>query len=159
MASKRDHQFPSTSIGRSQGARLHRVDSHDSLAAHPLLTSNRPSSPLPDQLTNGAPRYVPYTPRQRVTPAAATASPQQQQGDAMSKLHLINMKAAAQNLGLHTASAGWAILEKLTSETDAQTPEWADIWAAVTSGKVCSALNFIRSGVDLQCIGYATITS
>ena len=143
MASKRDHQFPSTSIGRSQGTRLHRVDSHDSLAAHPLLTSDRPSSPLSDQLTNGLPRYVPYTPRQRVTPTAATASPQQQQGDVMSKLQLINMKAAAQNLGLDTGSVGWAILEKLISEADVQAPEWAEIWAVVTSGKVCSELNSI----------------
>jgi hypothetical protein len=143
MASKRDHLFPSTSIGRAQGSRLQRVDSHDSLTAHPLLTTNRPSSPAPDQIINGAPRYVPYTPRQRVTPTATTfgttvhpPSPQQQQGDATNKLQLMNLKAAVQNVGLDTGSIGWAILEKLVSENDAA--EWVELWTTVTSGKVCS---------------------
>jgi len=145
MASKRDHLFPPTSIGRNQGSRLQRVDSHDSMTTHPLLTSVRPSSPSPDQTMSGAPRYVPYTPRQRVTPTAMTTgttahppSPQQHQGDATSKLHLMNLKAAAQIVGLDTGSVGWAILEKLVLESDHHTAEWMEIWVAVTSGKVGS---------------------
>lgn len=149
MASARDHLFPATSIGRTQGSRLQRVPSHESLAAHPLLSSNQPSSPGSDHGTISSPstagnqRYVPYTPRQRVTPTAATTgttvhppSPQHQHGDATSKLQLMNMKSAAQGVGLDTGSVGWAILEKLVSESDQHGGEWSDIWTAVTTGKV-----------------------
>lgn len=150
MASQRDLLFPSTSIGRTQGTRLVRTPSHESLTAHPLLSPSNSGPASPESsvsgTTNGAPRYVPYTPRQRAPPTAATtgttltlpsvaASSQQHQGDATSKLQLMNLKAAAQNGGLDTGSMGWAILEKLVLEND-QWAEWTEIWSALTSGKV-----------------------
>jgi hypothetical protein len=46
----------------------------------------------------------------------------------------MNLKAAAQDIGLDTACLGWAILEKLSH--DGETEEWADIWGAITKGKV-----------------------
>ncbi|KAL0953328.1 hypothetical protein HGRIS_004573 [Hohenbuehelia grisea] len=152
MTSKRgDAQFPATSIGRVQGSRISRTPSHESLAAHPLLapisTSVEVQNPLSPSgsATEGAPRYVPYTPRQRVSPsstttgstlqpAVAASPPHQQQGDATNKLQHMNMKAAAQNLGLDMGSVGWTILEKIISESDSG-PEWTHIWNALTVGK------------------------
>jgi len=153
MTSKRDHLFPSASIGRVQGTRLQRTSSHETLAAHPLLTPNNTTLPSAEQArsgvntsnTNETPRYVPYTPRQRVAPTSATtgttvipsvaAPPQQYQGDATSKLQLMNLKAAAQNVGLDTGTVGWVMLEKLVNESD-HNVEWTDIWNAITTGKV-----------------------
>lgn len=142
--SKQNQNFPATSIGRSQGARLQSTSSHE---AHPLLSAS-PTTPehgsftTPTTVVNGNPRYVPYTPRQRVAPTATTtgttvhpSSPQGYQGDATSKLQLMNMKAAAQSIGLDTGTVGWAMLEKLVLEND-QGEEWAEIWNVVTSGKV-----------------------
>lgn len=57
----------------------------------------------------------------------------QNQG-ATSKLQLMNLKAAAQGLGLDTGSFGWAILEKLASSDEID--EWGAIWSAITAGKV-----------------------
>ncbi|KAG5642108.1 hypothetical protein DXG03_003607 [Asterophora parasitica] len=140
----REHLFPATSVGRSQGSVLQRVGSNDSMAAHPLLSSNHSFSPTNDRSspTTSNTRYVPYTPRQRVNPTAATtgttvhpSSPQHQQGDATSKLQLVNLKAAAQNIGLDAGSIGWAILEKLVHVSDHHDAEWTEIWTAVTSGK------------------------
>ncbi|KAK0460569.1 uncharacterized protein EV420DRAFT_1267738 [Desarmillaria tabescens] len=133
MTTQRDHLFPATSIGRTQG-RLSRTPSNESLTAHPLLS---PTGDSPQ-------RYVPYTPRQRlptttamtttnVLPSASSTSTQHQ-GDATSKLQLMNLKAAAQNIGLDTGTVGWAILEKLASETESA-EEWVDVWSAVTNGK------------------------
>jgi hypothetical protein len=48
----------------------------------------------------------------------------------------MNMKAAAQGVGLDTGSVGWAILEKLVFESEQHGGEWADILVAVTTGKV-----------------------
>lgn len=136
------------SIGRAQGSRLQRVDSHDSLNAHPLISSNRPSSPSPDHAVDGhsVPRYVPYTPRQRVAPMGGNVgpivhppSPQQSQGDAATRLQMMNLRAAVQSVGLDTGTIGWGILEKLALEGEAA--EWAELWAAVTSGKVSVQLN------------------
>lgn len=56
-------------------------------------------------------------------------------GDATSKLQLMNLKAAAQKGGLDTASTGWAILEKLGTESD-HSPEWNEVWNAISKGKV-----------------------
>ncbi|PBK86415.1 hypothetical protein ARMGADRAFT_1169145 [Armillaria gallica] len=134
MTTQRDHLFPATSIGRTQGRLLSRTPSNESLAAHPLLS---PTGDSPQ-------RYVPYTPRQRlptttattttnVQPSASTSNTQHQ-GDATSKLQLMNLKAAAQNIGLDTGTVGWAILEKLASETESA-EEWVDVWSAVTNGK------------------------
>ncbi|KAG7445337.1 uncharacterized protein BT62DRAFT_1077021 [Guyanagaster necrorhizus] len=133
MTTQRDHLFPTTSIGRTQSRLLSRTPSNESLTAHPLL------SPTGDS----AQRYVPYTPRQRLPTTTATttnvlpsasSSNIQHQGDATSKLQLMNLKAAAQNIGLDTGTIGWAILEKLTSETE-NAEEWVDVWSAVTNGK------------------------
>jgi hypothetical protein len=70
---------------------------------HPL-SSPKPPSPAPSESgpISGVcnPKYVPYTPRQRVAPTSATTatahppSPQQQK-DATSKLQLMHLKAAA----------------------------------------------------------------
>ncbi|KAG6888143.1 hypothetical protein C0992_009515 [Termitomyces sp. T32_za158] len=139
----RDRLFPATSIGRTAGSRLQRVPSKEILSAHPLLSSSHSSSLSvengPSQTTS---RYLPYTPRQRVSPTAATTgttihppSPHHQQGDATSKLQLVNLKAAAQNIGLDTGSLGWAILEKLVHESDHHDSEWTEIWNEITTGK------------------------
>lgn len=143
--SKQNPQFPSTSIGRAQGARLQSTSSHE---AHPLLstspTISEHNSGIATTVLSGNPRYVPYTPRQRVAPTATTtgttvhpSSPQAYQGDATSKLQLMNMKAAAQSIGLDTGTVGWAMLEKLVLESD-HGEEWAEIWNIITSGKVSS---------------------
>ncbi|KAJ7594616.1 hypothetical protein C8J56DRAFT_927206 [Mycena floridula] len=138
MSSRRD--FPSASIGRTQG-RLTSNPSHESLnLAHPLLSPNNSLS-SPDTARS----YVPYTPRQRVpTPAATTTgttlalpsvSSSASQPDATSKLQLMNLKAATQNVGLDAGSVGWAILEKLVSGETDNHAEWTEIWSIVTSGK------------------------
>ena len=155
---KRDTLFPPSSIGRAQGASLPRTSSRESLTAHPLLSPTLPgssassiSSASTSSLdTNATPvpatRYVPYTPRQRVPSAAITTGTTQQStvqaapqhhsftGDATTKLQLMNLKAAAQKGGLDSASTGWAILEKLGTETD-HGAEWNEIWQAISSGK------------------------
>ncbi|KAF7342115.1 VPS9 domain-containing protein [Mycena venus] len=146
MSSNRDHLFPAVSIGRSQG---HNTSS-ELLTAHPLLspTPSTPNSPDHTQRSHSpsgnAPRYVPYTPRQRSAPSAATttgmtthpsvvaAASHQQLGGATSKLQLMNLKAAAQNVGLDTGSVGWAILEKLVASEGG---EWVEIWSALWVGK------------------------
>jgi len=154
MSSRRDSDFPATSIGRSSGARLQQPSAaHE---AHPLLSPG-PASPTPSELghsgpgsgagatlsVNNGPKYVPYTPRQRVTPTAATtgttvhpSSPQHQQGDATSKLQLMHLKAAAQGIGLDSGTLGWLILEKLVLSVEIS-DEWIEIWSAITTGKVC----------------------
>lgn len=63
------------------------------------------------------------------------SAPQQQStSDATSKLQLMNLKAAAQRIGLDSGSVGWAILERLSTETD-HGPEWNDIWNALSVSK------------------------
>ncbi|KAG6820412.1 hypothetical protein H0H93_000658 [Arthromyces matolae] len=136
---ERDRLFPATSIGRTGGSQIQRVPSNELLAAHPLLS---PGHSFDSASGPASPRYVPYTPRQRVSPTAATTgttihppSPQHQ-GEATSKLQLVNLKAAAQNIGLDAGSVGWAILEKLVQENDHQDSEWTEILTSVTSGKL-----------------------
>ncbi|KAJ7165105.1 hypothetical protein C8R46DRAFT_304496 [Mycena filopes] len=147
MSSNRDHLFPAVSIGRSQG----HSTSSELLTAHPLLSPTPTTPNSPDYIQrshspngNAPTKYVPYTPRQRSTPTAATttgmtthpsvvaAASHHQQGDATSKLQLLNLKSAAQNVGLDTGSVGWAILEKLVATVGG---EWTDIWAALSVGK------------------------
>src|SRR5215471_20180452 len=112
-ATRRDSQFPSTSIGRVQGSAIVHAISQDNLnSSHPLLTSNSPSSPTSSTAnlpSASLPRYVPYTPRQRPTSTSATttliSASQQVHGDgstptATSKLQLMNLKAAAQGIGI-----------------------------------------------------------
>lgn len=153
MLSKRDSEFPVTSIGRSSGARLQQASAaHE---AHPLLSPGPSLSPTSDQetamaslgggatlSTAGGPRYVPYTPRQRVSATSATTgttvhppSPQQHQGDATSKLQVMHLKAAAQSIGLDSGTLGWSILEKLVLDPEVS-EEWIEVWSAITSGKV-----------------------
>ncbi|KAF5362430.1 hypothetical protein D9756_002756 [Leucocoprinus leucothites] len=155
----RERDFPVTSIGRSSGARLQPTTIVEESLAHPLGLD---SPPLVDS-TNSTftQKYKPYTPRTRGTPSPAIGSsqaavpptitpgtlihppsPQHHQpaggGDATSKLKLTNAKAEAQNVGLDTAgegvSVGWAMLEKIVSESE--TGEvWAEIWSAMITGK------------------------
>ncbi|KII87103.1 hypothetical protein PLICRDRAFT_42742 [Plicaturopsis crispa FD-325 SS-3] len=161
MSTKRDTLFPSTSIGRVQGTNLQRKASQEMITTHPLLspapsttspTAQSPPSPeaaVPAHGTSTPPRYIPYTPRQRVAPTPATtgttihssisAAPQPHQGGATGKLQLMNLKAAAQNIGLDVGSVGWAILETLVGESD-HTQEWNDIWNAITTGKATLVL-------------------
>ncbi|KAI0072635.1 hypothetical protein K474DRAFT_1604721 [Panus rudis PR-1116 ss-1] len=148
------------SLGRQSGHTASN-GSHESLTAHPLLSppggaSSASSISSVNSASNDGtttspstpPRYVPYTPRQRAVPAPVTTGTTMQpsiqassphspfQGDATSKLQLMNLKAAAQKGGLDAASTGWAILEKLGTETD-HSPEWNEIWSAISVGKAC----------------------
>ncbi|TFK20246.1 hypothetical protein FA15DRAFT_137771 [Coprinopsis marcescibilis] len=134
MNSLKEGQFPAASIGRSTAARVQQAASE----AHPLLSSGSVSPPADG--SGGAPKYLPYTPRHRAAPAATTTgtivhppSPQGQQGNATSKLQLMHLKAAAQNVGLDTSTVGWAILEKLGAPNDGE--EWSEIWNAISMGK------------------------
>ncbi|KAF7319401.1 VPS9 domain-containing protein [Mycena chlorophos] len=144
MTSNRE-AFPAVSIGRSQGHATSELLTH----THPLLSPSSPNhsfdakqrSPSPSR--NG-PHYVPYTPRQRGPPTGLSttgmttvaAPPQQQQqagaASATSKLQMVNLKAAAQNVGLDGSSVGWAILEKLVVSEGG---EWTEIWSALAVGK------------------------
>ncbi len=159
MSSRRDELFPSGSIGRSQGLLIQRAPSpapsltRETPTAHPLLSpspssapptnSTAPTADAQDASTPGT-RYATYTPRHRTAPTTGTTlqssqsvSPQQQPGGsaAATKLQLMNLKAYAQSIGLETNSLGWEMLEKLVAEHD-NNPEWADIWTALTIGKV-----------------------
>jgi hypothetical protein len=58
-------------------------------------------------------------------------------GNATTKLQLMHLKAAAQNLGLDTSTVGWGILEKLVGFNEGE--EWSEIWGLLTSGKVRTA--------------------
>ncbi|EED81888.1 predicted protein [Postia placenta Mad-698-R] len=146
IPSRRDSLFPPGSLGRNSP--VSRTASHESLSTHPLLSPPPPGSPTSatsvESATSSSPRYVPYTPRQRVAPTSATtgttmhpsiSAPQQQStSDATSKLQVMNLKAAAQRIGLDSGSVGWAILERLSTETD-HGPEWNDIWNALSVSK------------------------
>src|ERR1700722_13127631 len=148
---KRDSSFPSTSIGRAQGAHIMQSTSFETLSAHPLLSVGPPPpppAPSPPDSQNVT-KYVPYTPKHRAaSPATSTtgmtidsslpASSPQHHGAATTKLQLMNLKAVAQNVGLDTTSVGWAMLEKIVYESD-HGAEWTDIWASITTGKVCTA--------------------
>jgi hypothetical protein len=76
-------------------------------------------------------------------PSVVAAASHQQSGGATSKLQLMNLKAAAQNVGLDTGCVGWAILEKLVAS---ESGEWADIWNALWVGKVC-----VSSKINWNC--------
>ena len=158
----RDSLFPVTSIGRSHGQRIQRSVSpspslREPLATHPLLSPS-PSSNLSPTTTSlpesntqypTTARYIPYIPKHRVSSIATTGTtnhsplsvPTQQphHGDATSKLQVMNLKAAAQNIGLDASSVGWAMLEKLTHEID-YSLEWNEIWHALSIDKVRATL-------------------
>jgi hypothetical protein len=149
MTSRRESEFPATSIGRTSGIRLQAAAAHE---AHPLSLP-RSASPAPSDSgiistsgaslsVNGNPKYVRYTPRQRISPTSATTttahpSSPQQQGDATSKLQHMHLKAAAQNIGLDSGTLGWSILERLVSDCD-HSEDWMEIHSAITSSKVYS---------------------
>lgn len=152
MTTRRE-AFPAVSIGRAQGASIARTGSRDNLATHPLLSpgpSTLSPSPTPETQSSSTPKYVPYTPRQRLPTTSTTAQPpvsvspqHQPTGGATSKLQLMNLKAAAQGIGLDTACIGWAMLEKLSQ--DGETEEWAEIWDAITKGKASLLLPLEQS--------------
>jgi hypothetical protein len=148
-----------SSLGRVQGTEISRTNSRESLTSHPLLspppgavssanavtaTSDTKASTLkpPDSPTNtNSPKYVPYTPRHRVSTSQVTAqfSPASlgtTGGGATPQLQLQNLKSAAQNALLNSNSVGWAICEKLYQEGESS--EWEDIWSAVIQNKVCT---------------------
>ncbi|CAG8695063.1 7370_t:CDS:2, partial [Acaulospora colombiana] len=153
---RKDAPFVS-SVGRVQGTRISRDNSGESLASHPLLspppgsvssanavtatTSDTKASTLkpPESPPNGnSPKYVPYTPRHRVSTSQVTAQYSSATlgttgGGATPQLQLQNLKAAAQNAQLNSNSVGWAICEKLYQE--GESPEWEDIWSAVVQNK------------------------
>ncbi|EIW78762.1 hypothetical protein CONPUDRAFT_166692 [Coniophora puteana RWD-64-598 SS2] len=110
----------------------------------------------PNSAAGTAHKYVPYTPRQRTAPpgvpttapsaqssvaVSIPVAPQSQggQGGATSRLQLVNLRSAAQGIGLDTGSLGWAMLEKLSHEADSS-DEWTEIWDTVTKGKACMLL-------------------
>ena len=164
--SGRDSLFPATSIGRSHGQRVQRSASpspslREPLATHPLLSPSPPSNPpattSPESTPSQYPtptRYVPYIPKHRVSSIATTgttnhsplsvSTQQPCQGDATSKLQVVNLKSAAQNIGLDSSSVGWAIVEKLTNETD-HSPEWNEIWHALSTDKVGKPIIWLGS--------------
>lgn len=153
MTTRREGNFPAISIGRVQGASIARTGSRDNLATHPLLSSGSSTLSLSSTLetqSSSTPKYVPYTPRQRLATTSTTAQPpvsvspqHQPTGGATSKLQLMNLKAAAQGIGLDTACLGWAMLEKLSQ--DGETEEWAEIWGAITKGKASLLLPLEQS--------------
>jgi hypothetical protein len=71
----------------------------------------------------------------------------------------MNLKAGAQSIGLETNSIGWEILDKLVAEHD-NNPEWADIWNALTAGKVLvvSHRQTQRPHLDLCALGDVALT-
>jgi hypothetical protein len=165
MAEKKDVPLQVQSLGRAEGTRFRQQnESHESLAAHPLLSSS-PSTATTSETKNTAnetvvPRYVPYTPRQRpATTAQPTTGTSSQapisifgvQPGATPQLQLQNLKAAAQTIGLPSGSVGWAICEKLCTEGDKQ--EWDDIWKALVQQRVCIGSHIryqVHSSVLLQ---------
>lgn len=70
--SDRDHPFPTTSIDRSQGNLIQRNASQDSMASHPLLSSNQTSvtGPLTSDSPLGPPdqQQEPHQPQQSQMP-------------------------------------------------------------------------------------------
>jgi len=157
----KETDFPATSIGRTSGPRLQQILSVQE--SHPLGLN----SPFLQESNTFTQKYRTYIPRTRGTPSPATGSsqtavpptitpgtlihppsPQHHQpasGDVTTKLRLTNAKAEAQNIGLDTGgspgpSIGWAMLEKIVSESESG-QVWVDIWTAVTSGKVCCVVS------------------
>lgn len=64
-------------------------------------------------------------------------------GDATAKLQLMNLKSAAQGLGLDIGSVGWGIVERIVGIAggvgdDGEEEDWREICTALSSGKVCS---------------------
>ncbi|KAF8324324.1 uncharacterized protein EI90DRAFT_3157462 [Cantharellus anzutake] len=138
----RDSNFPSTSIGRTQGRQI--APPQDPLGAHPLASSLPSDAPNPSQTVPAPPPYVPYTPRQRpaTTTASATlnasvsiSSSSPSHGEATSRLQLQGLKATVQTVGIDNNSIGWAILEKLVAG-EVEGPEWDEIWNVIASGSV-----------------------
>ncbi|KAJ3815289.1 hypothetical protein F5876DRAFT_31022 [Lentinula aff. lateritia] len=123
-------------------------------------SSNTPSTTWDNGYSSSALGYVPYTrtPRHKASPASPThptphvshsssnpspsvivtpattssSSSSANHLDATTKLQLMNLKAAAQALGLDTGSVGWAMLEALLGEHGT---EWDTIWIALSTGK------------------------
>ena len=168
MAEKRELPLQVQSLGRVGGTRLRQQNgSHESLTAHPLLSSS-PSAAAISETKNTTSeavvqRYVPYTPRQRpATTAQPTTSTSSQaptsifgvQPGATPQLQLQNLKAAVQAISLPSASVGWAICEKLCTEGDKQ--EWDDIWKALVQQRVCVG-SHIRYQVHSLVVLQATL--
>lgn len=164
MTTRKDAPFVVSSLGRVQGGQLSRDNnpSRESLTSHPLLSppptstgsgnnsaadinnlrapATTVSSPQPlsgSPTESSSPKYVPYTPRHRVSTSQVTAQPSPPTagaaGSATPQLQLQNLRAAAQDAQLTAGSVGWAICEKLYQEGEGT--DWEDIWSAVTSNR------------------------
>ncbi|KAL0065060.1 hypothetical protein AAF712_007896 [Marasmius tenuissimus] len=105
--------------------------SHLSHAHSPTSASSSPSV-----LVTPA---VPATNTQTVVNRNAVGGGATHTGDATSKLQLMNLKSAAQGLGLDAGSIGWAIVERLVgivgSSDEREEEEWREIWSALHNGK------------------------
>ena len=165
MTTRKVPPFVASSLGRAQGQQLRRDNnpSYESLTSHPLLsppptsTTSGTSSPadinslnvpamivsspqpsLGSPTESSSPKYVPYTPRHRVSTSQVTAQPSPPTvgaaGGVTPQLQLQNLRAAAQDAQLTAGSVGWAICEKLYQEGEGA--EWEDVWSAVTSNRV-----------------------
>lgn len=179
MSLRNDSLRSSSPALGGQPSREYHAPSHESLTAHPLLNPSPSSLTLrteynetssnsslePAHISSSsnapttAPKYLPYTPRQRVPTGSATTgttvsspvsvsplqNPQVGAASATGKLQLQNLKAIAQSHGLDANSIGWAMLEELVSGTD-HNPLWNEIWSIVATGKVS------------EFYGYAIIT-
>ncbi|KAF8993241.1 hypothetical protein BDQ17DRAFT_1368587 [Cyathus striatus] len=133
-ATKRD--FPATSIGRSQGARIQQGQSVASHEAHPLLGASRlafSSSSPASSPSHGGPTAGTGTNPSHLSGDTATAT---------SKLQMMHLKAAAQSVGLDTGTLGWIMLERLLDSEGSvgsggkkEQDEWAEVWSMLTSSK------------------------
>lgn len=188
MSGTGDTLRPSSPAGGAGQPRVHHAPSHESLTAHPLLSPNSSSlnivttsngsssanaSPDSIRVTTGsstgstsAPKYLPYTPRQRVPTSSATTgttvsspvsvSPQHQHqsgapSTATSKLQLQNLKAVAQEHGLDANSLGWAMLEELVTGSD-HNPAWSEIWNMIAVGKVRCSVFMTQEKLMYLCV-------
>ncbi|KAL0573221.1 hypothetical protein V5O48_008741 [Marasmius crinis-equi] len=98
--------------------------------------SSTSTSPSPSVLVTPA---TPAAHLQNVVNRSTGAAGPTHVGDATSKLQLMNLKSAAQGLGLDNGSIGWAIVERLVgivgSVDDREEEEWREIWSALHNGK------------------------
>ncbi|KAH7908353.1 hypothetical protein BJ138DRAFT_1012992 [Hygrophoropsis aurantiaca] len=137
MTQRREALFPSGSIGRVQGASIARSASRESLSAHPLASTSEVT--VARDISPGQ-KYVPYTPRQRITTTTTTSTPA-----TTSKAQTVNAKAAAASIGVDTGSLGMAMVDKLTSEGE----EWGEIWTAITKGGASLLLPLEHVSVEI----------
>lgn len=164
MSKSKDSLSPSGPIDKAAG-QMHRTPSRESLNAHPLLANAptlQPANSSSSLKAETTPKYVPYTPRHRPPTSSATTGTSNQpasslpthqpgHGNATTMLHMQNMKATSQSIGIGSGTVGWAILEKLS---DAESgAEWDDVWSVLITLKVCYSTMLYES-VFIDCSLY-----